>query len=654
MANVTSDVIGTIGAVQTLIENFPMSIFAIFGNKIYSDPIEFIMDVLRQLGITNRVLVDKLIELFFGVPNAIELYGDISNYTYKVINKPTEEQISMAVEVPDIPEPINADSPNYIVISNEENETQTYYVKKAPIPTELQSEFMTGMEDSIKGIILNILVGLLSCSVIPEIPDYCLDNNSYDRGFILTKQSFDLLNMLDINPLSEIGKNYYSGVDDESLTVNDLYKSNDLNAFLWYVLNRGNTFNQIETNKMVWDSRIVSEKEENDDEKRKNESDWNDWLTSKSGNTPYFWFKDKNRYEEAFYNSGNTTIDIPLHPILQFEPALMNNAVKISFPWQTWDIFGATFNKSIYEFNSDYLNNIQVFNPRLVITEMINSLLNGSLLLDLNPNYSIQTKVIEAKLGKIIKQALEVEDTTVDDCFFIFSNDEFNSALKNMELQKYGAKELNSETSPAIKIDPNLGIDAINEINSMATMEEKLTSISKTVYDIAAIPTQDASVEITDKFSLGYNEEWIKEVVFALVKPLARAIFTPKVMMLFLINFQIMGLININDVNSLNEVVDLILKKMIAIVLSLINFIKDKIIVFLMDLFYETIKPLLIKWGIVVLKEKLDAWIDLLEEAIRCIPLFDFNRYSVQTDIDNVNYADITQVQTIPETEKTC
>lgn len=601
MANVTTEVIGTIGAIQTLIENFPMSIFAMLGNKIYRDPIEFVMDVLRQLGISDRVLVDKLIELFFGVPNAIEIYGDISNYTYKIINKPTDEQISMAVSGD--PDSASATSPNYIYVVNEDG-SKTYYVKKAPVPTELQSEFITGIEDSVKGIIQNILTGLLSCSVIPEIPDGLLDVGG--QGFVLTQPAFDLFNMLQINPLSEIGKNYYSGVDDLSLTVYDLYKANDLNAFLWYVINRGNTVTTAERNKMLWDNRIAQEKD-NEEE----------------------------------------------HPILQFEPTV--GGVKLSFPISTWAAEpGEYFNKSIYSFNSDYLKNIQIFNPRIIITEMIDSLLNGNLLSALNPNYSIETKIFDAKLDEIIKQALEVEDVTVDDCFYSFSNDEFNSALKNMELQKYGAKQLNSETSPAIKINPNFGVDALNEINSMATMNEKLTSISKTVYDIAAIPAEDAAIEISDKFMLGYNEKWINDIVMALVRPLARAIFTPKVMLLYLTNFYIMGLVNFNDIQSLNDVLNLIIKKMIGIILSLVRYIKDKIIQFLLKLFFETIKPLLVKWGIIVLKEKLDDWIALLEEAMACIPLFDFSRYSVQTAIDDVNYADITQVQTTPETEKTC
>ena len=75
MAATTTEVIGTIGAIQTLIENFPMSIFELFGNKVYTSVIDFVMDVLKQLGVSDTILVDKLIELFFDVPNASEVYG---------------------------------------------------------------------------------------------------------------------------------------------------------------------------------------------------------------------------------------------------------------------------------------------------------------------------------------------------------------------------------------------------------------------------------------------------------------------------------------------------------------------------------------------------------------------------------------------------
>lgn len=652
MAALTTEVIGTIGAVQTLIENFPMSIFELFGNKTYTNPIDFIMDVLRQLGISDAVLVDKLIELFFNVPNAVELYSDVSNYKYKYIKKPTEEQIQQAVKVDDIPTTIDSDSPNYIFIINE-NETKSYYRKTAPVPTELQSEFLNGVEFSVKGIIQNILTGLLSCSIIPEIPESYMDTSNIQ--FIFPKDSFDISGLLDINPLTDIGKNFYSGVDDEDLTVNNLYKTNDLNAFIWYSMNRGTIQNQKEKNKMMWDSRIVSEHEGKEEDRRTTPEKWDKWLQSKNSVDGIFYTENnEQKYLDATTGS-NTTVDIPLHPILQFESTNFfgnNKGIRVSFPYQTWHKDEGVFNKSIYRFNIDYLNNIQIFNPRLIITEMINTLLNGNLSIGVNLNYSIQTKILEARINTIIKKALEEDDATVEDCFFSFSNDEYNEALKNMELQKYNAKQLNSETSPAIKIEENFGLDAVNEINSMATLNEKISTISKTVYDISAIPAQDAAIEISDKLSLDFNEKWINDVVMALVMPLAKAILTPKVMLLFLINFQIMGMININDIKSLNDVMDLILKKMIAIIISLVRYIKDKIIEFLLKLFFDVAEELIVKWGILVLKEKLDAWLTLLAEAISCIPLFSFG--NVLTQIDDVNYADITQTQDIPKTEEKC
>lgn len=622
MAATTTEVIGTIGAIQTLIENFPMSIFDLFGNKTYSNPIEFIMDVLKQLGITDMVLIDKLIEFFFDVPNAIEIYNLAGDYVYRKIKKPTEEQIKQAVEEQSVPtQNIDVNSPNYIVVDN------VYYYKHKPIPTEPQSEFLNGIEYSVKGIVQNILTGLLSCSIIPEIPEEYLTDGGY--SFNLPKDSFDITGLLNIYPLGEIGNNFYSGVDDENINVNTLYRTFDLNAFIWYVLNRGNEVTTVESNKMLWDSRVFAEHE--GDYNRSGDTQWQNWLSS--GCT-----------------SSALTVNSSLHPILRFKPTDIfgyNNGIEISFPRNTWDK-DELFNESIYRFNDDYLKNIQIFNPRLIISEMINSLLNGNITKDLNIQYSVQTKAFEAKLDEIIRKALEVDDLTVDDCFFSFSNDEFNEALRDMELQRYGAKELNTEASPAIKIKDDVGIDALNTINSMATMNEKITSISRTVYDISTIPAQDDK----NNLSIGYNEKWLNDVVIALVKPLAKALLTPKVMLLFLINFQIMGLVKIEDIHSFNEVLDLIIKKMISIIISLVKYIRDKIIEFLMNLFFINVKPLLIKWGVLVLNEKLADWIALLEEAIACIPLFRFNRGLNQ--IDDVNYADITQKQETPETEKSC
>ena len=67
MANVASQVLGKIGAIQTLIENFPMSILDAFGGKTYSGIADFVIDALKEVGVDDRTIIQKLIELVFGV-----------------------------------------------------------------------------------------------------------------------------------------------------------------------------------------------------------------------------------------------------------------------------------------------------------------------------------------------------------------------------------------------------------------------------------------------------------------------------------------------------------------------------------------------------------------------------------------------------------
>ena len=96
MADVASQVLGKIGAIQTLIENFPMGILDAFGGKTYSGIAYFVIDVLKEVGVDDRTIIQKLIELVFGVANVNEIYGRVSEYKFKKIRKPTDEQIEQS------------------------------------------------------------------------------------------------------------------------------------------------------------------------------------------------------------------------------------------------------------------------------------------------------------------------------------------------------------------------------------------------------------------------------------------------------------------------------------------------------------------------------------------------------------------------------
>lgn len=593
MNNTTSKIIGTLNAMQTLIENFPMWLFNFKANKV--SMIDFIIDVLHQIGVNELELIDRIVTLFFNVQNAS------INFTNNIDLK----------------------------FDN------------------IQSDFLKNLENETKSIVLNILSAMLSCSVIPKIPEYYFDNeNGVPRNVPISM--IDTSNILNICPTTDIGKFYYDV--DNTLTPNTLYKSQDLNAMLWYALNRGTFINQTERNKLMWDSRF-SEKQY-DDYNRDNAEKWNQWLNSKTEENGIFSVSGKEQeYEEAL--QSGTTINEPLHPIVQFYPNLYGNDASI-----TYLISEQTFSgKTIYDFNSDYLENIQIFNPKNIVSEMINNLLNNNLKNLLNIDLGLEQKITEEKIEKLIADLIEVDDAVISDCFFSFSNDDFNAMLEEMERQRYNGKELNSETSPSIEIDKDFGINLLNNINSAATINERLETITRSVYEIAHIPENDQSVNTSDNNAVGYNTKWLNDVIMAIIKPIVKSIFSPKVMFLFIVNFDIMGMIKIDDIKTYNDIMKLFYRKMMGAILSIIKYIKDKIIVFLLKLFKEKIEPLLDRIKILLAEERLEQWKQLLIEAAQCVgtlPYINFSWRKQFTQIDDVRYADITQEQITPELTKEC
>ena len=600
MNNTANKIIGTLNAMQTLIENFPMWLFETKNSNISG--INFIIEVLHQIGVNDYELIDRIVTLFFNVQNATQKF--------------TSDTLSKL------------------------NNTQ--------------SEFLTNLENETKSIIFNILTAILSCSVIPKIPQQYFDN--FDSDILpphkIPVSALDTNNILSICPTTEIGKYYYD--IDDSLTPNTLYKSQDLNAMLWYALNRGTFISQYEKNKLMWDSRF-SEKQY-DEYDRDTSEKWNYWINSKKDSSeeseeppfPFFSVSGKeDEYREAYEN--HTTISEPLHPIIQFYPNLYGNSANIAY-----QISHETFSgKTIYNFNNDYLENIQIFNPKIIIAEMINNLLNGNLRNSLNIDISIEEKITDEKLQKLIAEIIEVDDAVIDDCFFTFSNDEFNDMIEEMERQRFSGKELNSETSPSINIDEHYALDLLNTISSSATLNERLATITRTVYEISEIPEKDESIYVSDRSSIGYNTKWLNDVIFSLIKPIVKSIFSPKVMMLFAINFDIMGLIKLDDINSYNDIMKLFYRKIMGAIVSIIRYIKDKIIIFLLKLYKEKIDPLLEQYKYIIIEEMNAEWLTLLEEAAMCIRTI-FSWDKALTQIDDVRYADIIQEQIKPKTENKC
>lgn len=439
---------------------------------------------------------------------------------------------------------------------------------------------------------------------------------------------------------------------------NELYKSNDMNAFIWYCLYKGNVASQIDKNYMMWDSRLSAMKK---GFQRGSQSMWNTWYNTKQHKNDEF--KDEFKDEgQPIHN------DSPLYPILQLEKSPFNSyALKITFPAQryykpkyrlkmikekpesTGNESLLYFNECIYKFNYDYLNNIQLLKPKILITGFINYLLGGTISVSSSVNFT--KKLIESKLSTAITKIVEADDMEVEDCYTTFSNDEFDAMMEEMLLARYTATKYNGDVNKTKSHDIKSYLALIDSYNASATKEESITKLTRLVNEITVSPGLEGGIEYG--VEMDSNATLLKKLLWATVMPIMESLFTPQIMLLLYINMCLTGAIKIDDLTDF-KLMNLILNKILSLIKSIVKYIKDAIISLLLLLFQKKVMPLLIKYSGALLIEKLDYWLILLTSALQCLPRFDFNSNKNKGGIDNVDYADIISVQNIPEASSPC
>lgn len=440
----------------------------------------------------------------------------------------------------------------------------------------------------------------------------------------------------------------------DGLNPNLLYKSMDMNAFLWYVLHKGMKAPQVEYNHMMWDSRVSALKQ---GVSRKSAEEWNEWYNSKTG------------YTEEFKYFGSTIVeDTPIFPIMQLEgQGMAENLLKVRIPAQRYflpevrnaNINGTevprhAFNASMYKYNWDYLNNIQILKPKLLLVGLCEYLLGFSLSTISSTNINFTKKLIESKLSSAIKSVIEANDMEVEDCYMEFSNDEVNAMLEEMLLSRYNATTYGGETATVRVHDTKKYIAMLDQVNANTSVEGNMTTITKLVTEVTTDPGTEGSIDYGLKISTDGNI--LKKLLWAIVMPLLMSIFTPQVMLLLYMNFELMGITKIDTFNGqdFTKIINLIMNKIFGLLKSIILFIKDKIVELLLILFYEKILPILMQYQAILLLERITFWLVILKDAISCLPRFEFKRNKVIGAIDSVDYADIIPSQNTPESTSSC
>jgi len=443
----------------------------------------------------------------------------------------------------------------------------------------------------------------------------------------------------------------------EGISPTLLYRAYDMNAFIWYCINRGNKTNQIEENHLMWDSRISARK---NGIERINGEDWNRWYSSKSQEGNSFKFQlDEN--SNAIYpiiqieKYNNSTILVRIPSQRYFLPKKRDDIINGEYNQDESNNF-KYFNASVYKYDWEYLKNIQILNPRLLLVRFVEHLLGFTIESASSFKFSITKKKIEAALGKAIYSIITANDMEVEDCWKSFSNEDFNDLLNEMVLSRYTASEYNGEVYKGRQHNLQDYFDKLDNINSDSETQGTVKNVTRLVNDIMMIP----GTEPENKgwgFEYGFDSNMLERFIWAIVMPIVESIFTPQVMLLMMINFQLFGLVNIDDAfgQDFGKIINLLINKVLGLVKSIVLFVKDKIIEILLDFFTEVVLPLIKKYEIMTYLERITDWTIILLDALKCMQ----NIVGiVQTKpigyIEDVEYADIVNEQIIPENSSEC
>ena len=528
--------------------------------------------------------------------------------------------------------------------------------------------WLQGIEETIKLALELNITNLLTCDMSPIIPDKLIGSGEFlkgsDRavnfqgeGIRIPVSAIDFTGVLGNCPADEnnpVSTSYYfscyqSGTENP-LTIEDTWKHDDFNAFLWFVKNKGVYGNLVERHKLIWDNRYKTKpytkyvrKPEhfftmsNDIDatvgpERNGIFPFSETYLKTYNDNPKISYKKKQILECRYIDGDGIQPDC-----FQFRLPASNyyKTRKLTSPKKETTIW--RINKTIFEFNHDFLMSLKLLDAKTYLCQMVSSLLGIG---NLSFNFSItrDSAEIEETVDAIIEKVINLDDTEIEDCYYTFSNEEYDQMLQNALIKRKQA-QYNTVLSSEL-------IDSIKQIEkSGATFEENKTVISNVLTQLSKEAESGNNVPNGWKFNYDFQFELIRMLVYPLIRPL----FSPKVMTLILINLEVMGnplklgekIITFNDVKPY----------FMGIITNIVVQIKDMINEMLYSWVLEKLTPLLTLFTLRLLMEQIEMYKQLVEDLLTACSFsgfsLDFNRNKKRVGIDNVDYADID-----PELEK--
>lgn len=294
--------------------------------------------------------------------------------------------------------------------------------------------------------------------------------------------------------------------------------------------------------------------------------------------------------------------------------------------------------RTLFEFNIDYVNSLQLFDPKVLTAQIITSLFGG-FAMTLNPSVSAswKTEFIRDVVKDMVQKQIAAEDFTVSDCFFTFSNDAYNGMLRAADLRQAKLYSQHGEENSNSKIDPVKLLEGLNEIDNCADQAGQTTIIKGLITNAAGEICKDVDSENTGwdtTVDKGISMGFIDTLITNLCTQLVMAMLSPKVYLLILINLEMFGL-------STNFDLKAFLEKFEALIRSIVKSVVDQFMQYIVGKITELIEDIIQKLIQKLALEQVEMYARLLKQILMHLRMLTKCGDGLGWTQDIIGYADI-------------
>lgn len=290
---------------------------------------------------------------------------------------------------------------------------------------------------------------------------------------------------------------------------------------------------------------------------------------------------------------------------------------------------------TVYKLNYDLVMGMQLFDAKTLAA----NLLDLATYNEIGIGFSLSKQEIETQLrvSEIIKNVIESDGTQVSDCFFSFSNDKVSEMSRQAELKYLNQELFLGDTNQAINFDMSSVQNVLNEYNSQGTLEENVDVLKRTFAQVSA----NIKDEVPGVIEYKIHCDLITKLLQGLVTTIVDAVLSPKIVMLFEINRQILG----DDGKPLSF--EEFLNSIMSIITSIVKEIVDLILQELLQFVLDQLRPLFELIADKILMEQLTYYKDMITLMLKACKFNLGNKSTDPNRLDEVNYADIDTPPTV-------